>query len=419
MENVRNIFDQYSQPENRVTHALMTALSEDRKLLGLFLHELVRVRAPKRPAELAILEQRYPGEKEPREDELDRRGIPDGWIYDESAGWCVFIECKVLAKLSVDQIRRHQRTALRRGFKSVTAVAIAPQFRAPVPSDVVSLEWRNVYAWLQCHAHESTWAKRTADYLEIAEARLVDALQFTEGTLTTFSGFPFSDDHPFTYLEGKHVLGLALSELRKRRALTKELGMKPSVPGRPVITGRQEDRVWDFLPLAAASGGSNFTYNPHLTLGVTADAVEAMVTVPNAVNRTMRDNLKGLGEDGFVALVEKIVSNMGPLLRTQKGATPWFRGVQRRYPSQRSVPIVDAMIEFDLRTALPGGPPKHQSRWLSAAYASFVDKAHSNYQIQIGVIFRHDRCPDLRHPAAIDLVEHAWLGCKPLVDLAR
>jgi hypothetical protein len=35
--NLRNIFDQYSQPENRITHALMTAINEDRNLLGHFL----------------------------------------------------------------------------------------------------------------------------------------------------------------------------------------------------------------------------------------------------------------------------------------------------------------------------------------------------------------------------------------------
>jgi hypothetical protein len=32
---MRNIFDQYAQPENRVTHALMTALDEDRVSIGV------------------------------------------------------------------------------------------------------------------------------------------------------------------------------------------------------------------------------------------------------------------------------------------------------------------------------------------------------------------------------------------------
>ncbi len=31
--NVRNIFDQYEQPESRLTHALVSCLVEDRKLL--------------------------------------------------------------------------------------------------------------------------------------------------------------------------------------------------------------------------------------------------------------------------------------------------------------------------------------------------------------------------------------------------
>ena len=46
---MRNIFDQYAQPENLVTHALMTALDEDRALLGLFLQKLVKVKAPVNP----------------------------------------------------------------------------------------------------------------------------------------------------------------------------------------------------------------------------------------------------------------------------------------------------------------------------------------------------------------------------------
>jgi hypothetical protein len=96
---MRNIFDQDAQPENRVTHALMTALDVDRALLGLFLRQLVKVSAPVNPRKLSVLEQQYPGEEEPSEEELERRGIPDGWIFDDS-GWCVFIETKVMAKLN-------------------------------------------------------------------------------------------------------------------------------------------------------------------------------------------------------------------------------------------------------------------------------------------------------------------------------
>jgi hypothetical protein len=416
---LRNIFDQYSQPENRVTHALMTALQEDRKLLGLFLRELVRVKPPCDPKKLVVLEQQYPGEVEPSEEELERRGIPDGWIFDDD-GWCVFIESKVIAKLNADQINRHNRTAQQRGFNVITAVAITPRLPSILPADTVLLEWRNVYAWLRRHTSISAWAKRAAEYLEVAEAKLIDTEQFLEGTLTMFSGFPFGGDRPFTYLEGKRVLGLAMSELRQRRDLRDQLEMNPKAPGRPAITGRQSDAVWDFLSLASSGEVESFTKYPHLTLGVVAQQVEAMVTVPNAVNSTMRRNLIELGEDGFQQLASRVLKNLKPLLRSHPGAAPWCRGVQRRYPSQRATPFIDARIDFDLRTAIPeSGSPKAQPRWLSAAYGSFVHKEGSNYQMQMGVLFRYDQCPELRNPNALDLAAMAWLACKPLVDLAR
>ena len=420
---LRNIFDQYSQPENRVTHALMTAINEDRKLLGLFLRELIKVKAPVDPHNLSVLEQQYPGEEqeEPTEEDLERRGIPDGWIFDIEGGWCVFIETKVIAKLGADQIILHRRTAERRGFHTITAVAIAPVIPPSLPTGTVLLEWRAVYAWLRRHGHDdSKWAARTADYLEIAEAKLIDTQQFLEGTLTMFSGFPFGHDHPFNYLEAKRLLVLAMGELRSRRELMDCLGMNPQVSGRPAIIGRQGDAVWDFLSLSAASEEVNFTKYPHLTLNVGSQAVEAMVTVPHAVNNITRSNLIELGEVRFQALAANIVTNLKPLLHDHEGATPWFRGIQRRYPSQRATPFVDARIDFDLRTAIPsGGPPKTQPKWLSAAYGSFVNKGTSNYQIQMGVVFRYERCPELRRTNAIDLIASAWLACKPLVDLAR
>jgi hypothetical protein len=65
---LRNIFDQYFQPENRVTHALLTALNEDRRLLASLLRELLHVKPPVSASKLLILEQQYPGEAEPREE---------------------------------------------------------------------------------------------------------------------------------------------------------------------------------------------------------------------------------------------------------------------------------------------------------------------------------------------------------------
>ena len=71
-----------------------------------------------------------------------------------------------------------------------------------MPAGTIHLEWRTVYIWLRRHARISMWAARAAEFLEIASSKLIDSGQFAEGTLTTFAGFPFGHDRPFTYLEG-------------------------------------------------------------------------------------------------------------------------------------------------------------------------------------------------------------------------
>jgi hypothetical protein len=84
--------------------------------------------------------------------------------------------------------------------------------------------------------------------------------------------------------------------------------MNSAGPGRPAITGRQRDNVWDFLSLAPSSDGANFTKHPHLMLNIDLREVEAMVTVPNAVNTAMRRNLIALKEPGFQGVIKDVVA---------------------------------------------------------------------------------------------------------------
>jgi hypothetical protein len=415
---MRNIFDQYTSAENRITHALMTALALDRKLLASFLRELVVVHAPVPAAKLDLREQSFPGGDEFNEADLQRRGMPDGWIYDEDSGWCVIIETKVLVPLRAAQVESHRRRAIQRGFRTVKPVVIVPIVSMALPTDVTVLEWRRVYAWLKRHAAASTWAARAAEYLEIAEAKLIEKEIFVEGALTKFAGFPFGSHHPYSYPEAKRLLKLAREELRARRDLREALRMNPAVDGRGMIKGRNADAVWDFLSLSSASDAKTFTKYPHLTLDVASDAVEAMVTIPHNVNTTVKRAIRGLAEGGFREMTQDILKNLRPLLRSHNNATPWFRGVQRRYPRRSAPAFVDARIDFDLRTAIPlGGAPKEQPNWLSAAFSSFVDKRGANYQIQLGVVFPYAHCPALRSPDAIGMIAEAWLAFKPLTTL--
>lgn len=73
---MRNIFDQYSQPENRLTHALVCALYEDKSLLNNFVRWVTSKPIPR--ARLYIVEQRLPGEGELPEEERVQHSIGVG-----------------------------------------------------------------------------------------------------------------------------------------------------------------------------------------------------------------------------------------------------------------------------------------------------------------------------------------------------
>ena len=93
---MRNLFDQYSQPENRLTHALLSCLSMDDRQLKRFVSWSVGESHSGKALE--VLEQSLPGEvMDLAEDDAERRGLPDGCISDGS-GWALLIESKFAAQ---------------------------------------------------------------------------------------------------------------------------------------------------------------------------------------------------------------------------------------------------------------------------------------------------------------------------------
>ena len=73
---MRNIFDQYSQPENRLTHALISSLNEDKKLLSSFIKKFCNNYFSD-VGSLKIDQQTLPGLKSLQNLEGGKKGLPD------------------------------------------------------------------------------------------------------------------------------------------------------------------------------------------------------------------------------------------------------------------------------------------------------------------------------------------------------
>ena len=409
---MRNVFDQYSTPENRLTHALATALGEDRKLLRSFIGWVCGSVPVGR---LEIVEQQLPGEPEPEEDEDERGSLPDAWIHDGES-WSLLIESKVAASLRNDQLSRHLRTAESRGFTDATLMAIAvTRPKRELPERTEFREWSQVYEWLNNQASRSDWANRAARYFEVAEGKMSNEGYLREGSLTKFTGFPFGNGEVYNYLQAKRLLQLAMDELRRRQDLV-DLGMNPEAAGRAAITGAQEDGVWDYVPLKGAP--ESFTAYPHLTLSVQRDRLVAIVILPNGIQGRLRKRIIDLGYEGFRGVMAEVASNISSNLRRYPGAAPILEALQRRYQSQRSVPTKDACLEFDLRTAVAGnssdGKVKSQPQWLQAAFDAFVNK-RSNLQLAVGATFPYRTCKATAERSILDGIAASWIGCSPLL----
>ena len=414
---MRHLFDQYSQPENRLTHALVSGLAKDQRLLRAFIH-WVTGNCPSRVTEFHIVEQTLPGEIELSEEDTEERGLPDAWIYTDD-GWALLIESKVAARIDLAQLDRHLKIAGHRGFIDITLLVLATTENLKrLPDGVVGLAWNQVYEWLSGQSSKSDWARQILTYMEVAEAKMVQKEYLKEGTLTRFAGVPFSRDNPFNYLEAKRVLGLLMDELKKRKSIIK-LGVDPDLPGRGAIKAFKGWSVWDFMRLKVSKDAKNFTKYPHLTVGIHADKALALITLPNAVKRSIRKQVFGQGPEVFNDLIFAIARNMSKVVKLDSSVQPYAKVLQRHYPSQSSPPVEDAVLRYDLRTVINDGKrksQKYQPEWLETTYTVMTSK-NANIQFEIGVEIPYRESKAINTARALELFEQSFVALKPFIDL--
>jgi hypothetical protein len=410
---MRNIFDQYKHPENRLSHALAVCLNEDRPLLGEFV-SWVGGAAPASNVDLLVVEQRLPGDLPESEEETERRGLPDIVIHDDES-WCILIESKIQAKLTGDQLDRHSRTLRRRGFEWITCVALTKADKA-MPPKVQGRTWCGLYEWLGRAGRSREWPERLRSYLRVAEVRLAHEEYLTEGTLTMFDGFPFSKDNSYTYGEGKRLIKLAMGEIRKSPDLRK-LGMDPKAPGRKKITGTRGRGVWDYLSLTERPRRGGFTSYPHLTLGVNDEGLNVAVTIPNGVAPCVRKKLAALSDDEYAKMNALILRRAQPIIGRDGRVDAY--AVQRHHLSRSAPAIEDARVYFRLETSQERGSGriKPQPKW-ARLFSELIKEKRANIQFGYQVKLPWGT-PGLESRKAVGIIADTWCAMKPLLDVVR
>ena len=414
---MRNIFDQYSQPENKLTHSLASCLYEDKRLLNSFLKNFCS-NFFNQTSNLKIEQQTVPGERHLIDDESQRKGLPDAVIYTEEQ--CLIIESKVSSTLTRDQLMRHERTLRRRGFDNIRGIGIVVDLLPNVRLDNWDqLTWNQVYSWAYKETNKSEWARKLIEYFNVLENNMVEEEYLKEGSITEFTGVHFDDENPYSYREGKRQLRLLINKIKQNKILKEELNVDLSKKGRGGI--KKAGNLWDYLTFNTGVDDKSFTDEPHLTIGMNDEFIEGDLTIPYRIKGNTKRNFYNLSWEEFKNIIHKIVLNYNNSFGTSEGFKPQIVLAQRRYPSQSSPAIHDARLEFDIRTAFKDissklkPTQKKQEEWLRLVFEINNNKK-SNIQFQVGARFFYNKHTLVNNKDADQVVSKSFLACKPLID---
>lgn len=415
---MRNLFDQYKQPENQLTHALFSTLDRERRLIRPFLRWLGFTGIPP-VKDLRLVEQQVPGEVVSGEDE-ETSGLPDACIYTDH-GWSVLFECKVQAETSTNQLQRHRRTAARHGYENAPVVLITVDKPKRLPAFASTVEWCAVYEWFGKHERNSEWVREFRQYMRTFETKQVADNYDIRGTLTMFDGIRFDANNPYNYPEAKRLIRLLGDELQQRKDLHK-IGIDPEGKRRSAIKGRQEQVVWDYLSLKDAAQAKSFTDHPHFTILIERDRVRSILIIPNGMKpaNTLRDRLRSLPYETFHEMLCGIERRAADLIRPRPDAQIILELTQRHFIN-RQIAVRDGVLRVDLRTMTSqrSGPVKFQPEWARSVYDIAVNKrSGTNVQLALWTSFSY-RDPDVRSKRLLDLVARSWIAMKPLLDFVR
>ena len=302
---MRNIFDQYSQPENRLTHALIPSLNEDKKLLSSFLKKFCKNYFTN-VSSLKIDQQTLPGLKSLQLSDDKKKGLPDGVIYNDEK--CLIIECKINLELTEDQLVRHERTVKRKGFDQTFGLTITKDSISNINlKNWLHITWKEIYNWAYVEKSKSNWSNKLLDYLNVAENKMVEDEYLTEGSITEFNGIHFDNENEYSHLEAKRLLKLLMNKIKKNKTLARELNINLSGKSRGGI--KKEIVLWDYLTFNYNSKVLSFTDEPHLTVAMGQRYVEGHLTIPYRIKGKTKKNFYKMTWEEFNEIIYQIALN--------------------------------------------------------------------------------------------------------------
>jgi len=414
-ERLHPLYDQYSNKENRLTHALLHTIGSSDWLFSKFLKGLVDKKLElSRRMKFKITTQKEPsscGDSNSKE----IGSVPDAWITEETSGLGITIEVKdIKNSLRSSQLESHARRI--KEYKEQYLLIITPDLTRPkkapsfITCDDISVKvvwhsWVEIYRWFRKISSQLQHSRPKEQFLVLS---LIDYLE-RRAEVLGFQGIFFRKG--FDVSEAKSILNAEMEELE---SFMKKI-YKGLVRGRPAITTVSIEGVWDCFGLK-----DGFTKDIHFTFGINAISLrdvchEISLTVPNSASGSWA-RLKTLFSDNNE---QRLFSLLKDLRRKVPHLFIEFH--QRHFMTPRNG-IRDGFMEFNidvLGKPLIQKPTKAKEfpMWLGAIRAAILAKKGINGQVMFkSRFYLNDR---IDKPEFIETVKETVRAYKQIYNFLK
>ena len=411
-DRLHPLYDQYSNAENRLTHALLHTIGSSPFLFSRFLKNIIGISDNLSGGIFDISTQKVPF-SHGDDDQEKVESIPDAWIINEQKGIGIAIEVKdIKNNIRIGQLTKHASRI--QNYNKQYLLVITPDLKRPVKIDalkrkekqklnIVWCSWNQIYQWLS-KVQKSQLSKRKKDEFLLKSMReYLDRRREVLG----FQGIKFDKD--FNVNEAKIILNAEMEELEQFVKNT----FKDLVRRRPAITTFSQESVWDCFGVE-----DGFTSDLHLTIGINETYHEISLVVPNASKKPWQ-RLKEIFSD------PKEEENLFSILINLRKEVPhlYLEFIQRHFIAQK-IGIRDGFMEFNIDTMgkkfkNKKTKAKEFSIWYPAIKSAVLNKSKINGQIMFKARFFYNDTKDIDKPGFIKTAEKTIKAFKPLYESIR
>lgn len=403
------LYDQYSNPENRLTHALLHTVGSSKWLISRFLKQIVGVNLSLGRETIEVSSQKEPFSKEDSDPEKVE-SVPDGWILTAGTNKLgIAIEVKnKKGTIKIKQLEGHSKRVS--NYEHPYLLVITPDLSRPQKVDqfqhwrrqirTIWRSWDEIYRWLINIKVSKSKISRKDQFLVSSMKKYLETRREVLGFLGIY--FP----NGFNVTEAKEILA---SEMEALQPFMKD-SYKDLVKRRPAITTFSKESVWDCF-----GSKDGFTSDLHITLGINEKCHDISITVPNSAKQAwsrLKEIFSNKGEQ------HKIFDKLKDL---RKSVPHFFIEFNQRHFIAQKFGIRDGYMEFNIETF--GTPFKKANSkvkefpiWMPAIKEAILNKRKVNGQVMFKVKFYLNETKGIDKPQFINVAKSTINALKPLYN---